>query len=156
MAGSPIEDLYREVILDHYKNPHGSGLVDPYDAEVSHVNPSCGDEITLRVTLTDQGRLAVSYSAQGCSISQAAASVMHDLVDGKDVEESQRRFDAFHELVTSGAGSTMDETTEELLEDGIAFGGVAQFPMRVKCALLPWMALRDALVRTGGITEEDG
>jgi nitrogen fixation NifU-like protein len=155
MVSREVEELYREVILDHYKNPHGAGLAEDYEAEVSHVNPSCGDEITLRLGRSASGELAVSYEANGCSISQASASVMHDLVDGEPSAESQRRYEAFHDLVTSRGGGEPDEATAELLEDGVAFAGVAQFPMRVKCALLPWMALQDALVRTGALTEEE-
>lgn len=150
-----MEDLYREVILDHFKNPHGVGLADDFDAEVSHVNPSCGDEITLRLSRTAANELLVSHEAQGCSISQASASVMHDLVNGQNVEESLRRFDAFHTLVTSRGTAEVDDATEELLDDGVAFSGVAQFPMRVKCALLPWMALQDALARAGALDKEE-
>ena len=141
-----VDSLYQEIILDHYKNPHGAGLRDPFEAEVHHVNPTCGDEITLRVHL-DAGAVAdVSYDAQGCSISQASASVLNDLLVGKRVDEALGVLDEFQTLM-QGKGQV--EPDEDVLEDGIAFAGVAQFPARVKCAMLGWSALRDALARAG-------
>ncbi|QMU78591.1 SUF system NifU family Fe-S cluster assembly protein [Streptacidiphilus sp. PB12-B1b] len=135
-----MDSMYQEIILDHYKHPHGKGLRDG-DAEVHHVNPTCGDEITLRVRL-DGGTVAdVSYESQGCSISQASASVLNDLVVGKPVGEAQRIQEAFLELMQSKGQSEGDE---EVLEDAIAFAGVSKYPARVKCALLSWMAWKDA------------
>lgn len=140
-----MEQMYQEVILDHYKHPHGRGLRDPFDAEVYHVNPTCGDEVTLRVRVGDDGTVAdVSYDGQGCSISQAATSVLTDQVIGVPVAEALRRVDAFSEMV--GSRGTV-EGDEDLLGDGIAFAGVAKYPARVKCALLGWMAFKDAVVR---------
>ena len=140
-----VDALYQEIILDHYKNPHGAGLRDPFDAEVHHVNPTCGDEVTLRVRLDGAGEDAVvqdvSYDALGCSISQASVSVLTDLVVGKRVGEALTVHDSFLELM-QGRGSV--EPDEEVLEDGVAFAGVAKFPARVKCALLGWMAWKDA------------
>jgi len=136
-----MEQLYQEIILDHYKNPHHKGLRDPYEAEVHHVNPTCGDEVTLRVHLDDGVVQDVSYDALGCSISQASASVMTDLVIGKPVAEAMSIHEEFLALM-QGKGQV--EPDEEVLEDGIAFAGVAKFPARVKCALLSWMAWKDA------------
>ncbi|WP_375003704.1 Fe-S cluster assembly sulfur transfer protein SufU [Aeromicrobium sp. CTD01-1L150] len=136
-----VDSLYQEIILDHYKHPHGAGLRDPFEAESHHVNPTCGDEITLRVHLDGSRVRDVSYDAVGCSISQASASVMFDLVEGKDVEEAFTALESFTELM-QGRGQV--EPDEDVLEDGIAFAGVAQFPARVKCALLAWMAFKDA------------
>jgi nitrogen fixation NifU-like protein len=140
-----VDALYQEVILDHYKNPHGAGLRDPFDAEVHHVNPTCGDEVTLRVRLEGEGDAAVvqdvSYDALGCSISQASVSVLNDLVVGKRVGEALSVHEAFLELM-QGRGAV--EPDEDVLEDGVAFAGVAKFPARVKCALLGWMAWKDA------------
>jgi nitrogen fixation NifU-like protein len=142
-----LDELYQEIILDHYKRPHGRGLREPFDTEARHVNPTCGDEITLRVRLDDDGdRIAdVSYESVGCSISQAAASVLHELVSGRSVSEALTVTDAFTDLMTGRSG---EEPDEEVLGDGIAFAGVARYPARVKCALLPWMALKDAVIRT--------
>jgi nitrogen fixation protein NifU and related proteins len=135
-----MDSMYQEIILDHYKHPHGKGLRDG-DAEVHHVNPTCGDEITLRVRL-DGGTVAdVSYDSQGCSISQASASVLNDLVVGKSVGEAQQIQEAFLELMQSKGQAEGDE---EVLEDAIAFAGVSKYPARVKCALLSWMAWKDA------------
>lgn len=138
--------MYQEIILDHYRNPHGAGLREPFDAESFQINPTCGDEVRLRVAIK-QGTVAdVSYDALGCSISQAAASVMTDLVVGRSVEESMRILEAFQEMVSS-RGTV--EPDEDLLGDGVAFAGVAKYPARVKCALLGWMAFKDAVVRVG-------
>ncbi|MFD1858674.1 SUF system NifU family Fe-S cluster assembly protein [Aeromicrobium phragmitis] len=137
-----VDALYQEIILDHYKNPHGAGLREPHEAEVHHVNPTCGDEITLRVHLDGDTVADVSYDAEGCSISQASASVLYDLLVGKSVPQGLAVLDAFSEVM-HGRGQV--EPDEEVLEDGIAFAGVAQFPARVKCALLSWMAWKDAV-----------
>jgi nitrogen fixation NifU-like protein len=148
---SELDSLYQEIILDHYKNPHHAGLREPYEAEVHHVNPTCGDEVTLRVHLADGLVEDVSYDAVGCSISQAAASVMADLVIGKKVDDAVNVHETFLALM-QGKGQV--EPDEDVLEDGIAFAGVAKFPARVKCALLPWMAWKDATARVDS-QEED-
>ena len=140
-----LDSLYQEIILDHYKNPHHKGLREPFEAEVHHVNPTCGDEVTLRVHVSDGVVEDVSYDALGCSISQAATSVMTDLVIGKSVDEAMRIHGEFLALM-QGKGTV--EPDEEVLEDGIAFAGVAKFPARVKCALLSWMAWKDATARS--------
>lgn len=145
-AAASMNQLYQDIILDHYREKHGAGLREPFEAEVQHVNPSCGDEITLRVHV-DGDRIAdVSYAAEGCSISQASTSVMNDLVVGNTIADSMALFDEFRHMM-HGQGRV--EPDEDRLEDGIAFAGVAQFPARVKCALLGWSALRDALARAG-------
>jgi nitrogen fixation NifU-like protein len=135
-----MDSMYQEIILDHYKHPHGKGLRDG-DAEVHHVNPTCGDEITLRVRLDGTTVADVSYDSQGCSISQASASVLNDLLVGKSVGEAQQIQEAFLELMQSKGQAEGDE---EVLEDAIAFAGVSKYPARVKCALLSWMAWKDA------------
>ena len=145
-AGPDVNELYQEIILDHYREKHHAGLRDPFAAEVHHVNPSCGDELTLRVRLDGDTIGDVSYDAVGCSISQASTSVMSDLVIGRSVADSMALFGEFRHMM-HGQGRV--EPDEDRLEDGIAFAGVAQFPARVKCALLGWSALRDALVRAG-------
>ncbi|MET3963922.1 nitrogen fixation NifU-like protein [Marmoricola sp. OAE513] len=146
-----LDSLYQEIILDHYRNPLHAGLREPHEAEVHHVNPTCGDEVTLRVHLeTTAGATIVSdvsYDAEGCSISQASASVMADLVIGRSVDEALETHGAFLELM-QGKGQV--EPDEEVLEDGIAFAGVAKFPARVKCALLSWMAFKDAALQAQG------
>ncbi|MGW6916604.1 Fe-S cluster assembly sulfur transfer protein SufU [Kitasatospora sp. NPDC054939] len=135
-----LDSMYQDIILDHYRNPHGKGLRDG-DAEVHHVNPTCGDEITLRVRLEGAVVADVSYESQGCSISQASASVLNDLVVGKNVGEAQAVQEAFLALMQSKG---QDDGDEDLLEDAIAFAGVSKYPARVKCALLSWMAWKDA------------
>ncbi|CCQ16551.1 putative iron-sulfur cluster assembly protein IscU [Rhodococcus sp. AW25M09] len=139
-----MEQMYQEVILDHYKHPHGRGLREPFGAEVHHVNPTCGDEVTLRVQVEDGTVADVSYDGQGCSISQAATSVLTDQVVGLSVPDALKTVDAFSEMV--GSRGTVDGD-EDVIGDGIAFAGVAKYPARVKCALLGWMAFKDAVVQ---------
>jgi len=140
-----LQDMYQEIILDHYRNPHHKGLRDPFDAQVYHVNPTCGDEVTLRVALKNVDGEAVvddvSFEPLGCSISQASASVMTDLVIGKPVDEAMKIGDAFLELMQSKGQLEPDE---DVLEDAVAFAGVSKYPARIKCALLGWMAWKDA------------
>ncbi len=146
MAGPELrlEQIYQEVILDHYKHPHHRGLREPYGAEVYHVNPTCGDEVRLRVALSEDGqRVAdVSYDGQGCSISQAATSVLTDQVIGQNVDRALDIVSAFTEMVSS-RGTV--EGDEDVIGDGVAFAGVSKYPARVKCALLGWMAFKAAL-----------
>ena len=142
-----LDSMYQDVILDHYKNPQHAGLRDPFDAEVHHVNPSCGDEITLRVALSEDGATVsdVSYDAAGCSISQASTSVLHDLIVGRPVGEALATVESFNAMMTSRGKDAGDE---DVIGDGIAFAGVSKYPARVKCALLGWMAFKDALAQT--------
>ena len=142
-----LEQMYQDVILDHYKHPHRRGLREPFAAEVFHVNPTCGDEVRLRVTLSDDGQRVtdVSYDGQGCSISQAATSVLADLVIGQTIPEALSTVGAFSEMVSS-RGTV--EGDEEILGDGIAFAGVSKYPARVKCALLGWLAFKAAIAES--------
>ena len=146
-----LESMYQEIILDHYRNPHGKGLREPYDAEVHHVNPTCGDEVTLRVRLDGETVADVSYDAIGCSISQASTSVLTDLVVGQSVEHGLGVGEEFRELMASAG---QKEPDEDVLEDAIAFVGVSRYPARVKCALLGWMAFRDAAAQAFAAKEE--
>ncbi len=139
-----LDQLYQEIILDHYKRPHGRGLREPFGAEVHHVNPTCGDEVTLRVHLESDKIVDVSYEGQGCSISQASASVLHELLTGRAVADALTVHAAFVELM---GGKGQIDPDEEVLGDAIAFAGVAKYPARVKCALLSWMAFKDAVAR---------
>ena len=147
-----LEQMYQEVILDHYRNPMHSGLREPFGAEVHHVNPTCGDELTLRLQLSDDKKTVedVSYDAQGCSISQASASMMAELIMGQPVDESLEKFDAFRTMISSRG---QDAGDDEILDDAVALSGVSRYPARVKCALLGWMAYKDAL---GRLTDDSG
>lgn len=148
-----LEQIYQDVILDHYKHPHHRGLREPFDAEVHHVNPTCGDEVTLRVALSGDGEqvIDVSYDGQGCSISQAATSVLADQVIGQSVGDAVKTVEAFNEMITSRGAIVGDD---DVLGDGIAFAGVSKYPARVKCALLGWLAFKDALARAADDMEE--
>ena len=147
-----VEAMYQEIILDHYKAKHHAGLRDPYEAEVTHVNPSCGDEIMLRVHLDGDTIADVSYDAVGCSISQASTSVMTDLVIGRTVAEALALHEEFTEMMHSQGRMEPDE---DRLEDAVAFIGVAQFPARVKCALLGWSAFKDATAQALATTDRE-
>jgi nitrogen fixation protein NifU and related proteins len=153
-----LQDMYQEIILDHYRNPHHKGLREPFDAQVYHVNPTCGDEVTLRVALkpgVSGGAVVedVSFDSLGCSISQASASVMTDLVIGKSVSDAMKIGDAFLELMQSKGKLEPDE---DVLEDAVAFAGVSKYPARIKCALLGWMAWKDATAQALAQSESRG
>ncbi|MGH3934957.1 MAG: Fe-S cluster assembly sulfur transfer protein SufU [Pseudonocardiaceae bacterium] len=148
-----LEQMYQEIILDHYRKPHRSGLREPFDAESYQINPTCGDEVTLRVTLDGDRVTDVSYEAMGCSISQAATSVLTDLVVGRTVAESTSTMDAFMAMVQSRG---QVEPDEDVLQDAVAFAGVSRYPARVKCALLGWMAFKDAVGRVAPAAQDNG
>jgi nitrogen fixation NifU-like protein len=139
-----LDSLYQEVILDHYKRPQHKGLATTYDAQVHHVNPSCGDEITLNVTLDGEKIAAITWDGVGCSISQASVSILSDLLLGKSVSEADLVLNNFTELMQSKGTMVGDDT---ILEDAVAMAGVSKFPARIKCALLGWMAYKDAVVQ---------
>lgn len=139
-----IDELYQTIILDHYREKHHSGLRDGHDAEVHHVNPSCGDELTLRLRLDGDTIADISYHGEGCSISQASTSVMTDLLIGGTIAHALDLHDRFLEMMQSQGRIEPDE---EVFDDAIAFAGVSKFPARVKCALLSWSAVRDAILR---------
>ncbi|GAB77187.1 nitrogen fixation protein NifU [Austwickia chelonae] len=145
-------DLYQELILDHSKHPQHAGLREPFGAEVHHVNTTCGDEITLRVYLDDAAKGAeavvqdISYDALGCSISTASVSILAQECIGHTLAETMETYSAMRTMLTSRG---QDNGNEEIIGDGVALAGVAQYPARVKCALLGWSALTDALARAG-------
>ena len=139
-----LESLYQEIILDHYKNPRGRGLLEAPLGTAFHVNPTCGDEINMQVSADADGGLLIGYEGTGCSISQASASVLYELVQGLSVAEAEKIRLAFVELMHSQGNAEPDE---EVLGDGVAFVGVAKYPARIKCALLAWMALQDAEIK---------
>lgn len=139
-----LDNLYQEVILDHYKHPENKGLSAKYDAQVHHVNPSCGDEITLNLSLDGMKIKDLSWDGVGCSISQASVSIMSGLILGKTLIEAQTILDNFVELMQSKGTGKPDES---ILEDAVALAGVSQYPARIKCALLGWMAYKDASVQ---------
>jgi len=150
------DPLHQEIILDHYRHPRGRGLRAPFEVQVHHVNPTCGDEIDLRVHLSKdaEGRIVVrdvSYDGQGCSISQASASVLAEQIVGLSLGDALMVQQGFSELMQSRGTLTPDE---DLLGDGVAFAGVSKYPARVKCALLAWMAWRDAVSQAVDIVVE--
>jgi nitrogen fixation NifU-like protein len=146
----PMDSMYREIILDHYKHPQHRGLPARFDAEVHHVNPTCGDEVTLRVRITD-GKLAdVGWEGEGCSISQASTSVMCGLVAGKPIDEALALQKKFLDLMQSRGEAELSESDADELDDAVAFEGVSKYPARVKCALLGWMAMKSAVADAEG------
>lgn len=162
---SSLEQMYQQVILDHAKHPHGRGLVDFPNGDLlqgqSHqVNTTCGDEVTLRVAVAPGAAgiggtvESVTWEGQGCSISQASASVMTELVTGASLTEAARLDVLFHDLMSS-RGRGLGDDDEDTLGDATAFTGVSQYPARIKCALLGWAALKDSLVRSGALVSTD-
>jgi len=141
--------MYREIILDHYKNPQHRGLPENFDAEVHHVNPTCGDEVTLRLRVSDGEIADLGWEGEGCSISQASTSVMSGLVTGKPVAEAIALQSKFLDLMQSQGEAELSEDDEDELEDAVAFEGVSKYPARVKCALLGWMAMKSAVAEAG-------
>lgn len=139
-----LESLYQELILDHYKNPLNKGLATSPSISVHHVNPSCGDEIDLNLHVDGQTIANVTWDGVGCSISQASTSVLSDLVKGKSATQALRIIEAFSEVMSSKGSVAGDP---ELLGDAVAFAGVSRYPARIKCALLGWMALKDAMLQ---------
>lgn len=141
-----LENMYQEIILDHYKHPHGKGLTADSDAQVHHVNPTCGDEITLQVKeIPGTNKYSIHYDNQGCSISQASASILFDQLEGKSLAEGEVAVEHMIAMMQRA-----EEPNEDLLGDGIALVGVAAYPARVKCALLAWMAWKDAVIQAQG------
>jgi nitrogen fixation protein NifU and related proteins len=139
------EDLYHDIILDHYRSPRNrSAELERADVHVHHNNPLCGDELDLRLRVAADGAApaidAVVYDGEGCSISMASASAMTEAVAGRTLTDAEDLAENFRSMMH---GDPVDR--EDDLLDGIAFQGVAKFPVRVKCALLGWMALRDAI-----------
>ena len=137
-----LDSLYQEVIMDHYKNPQHKSLLNEFDVKVHHVNPSCGDEQDLTLSIKNGKVANIGWDGVGCSISQASTSMMSELLTDKNVEDSMRILDAFT-LMIQGKGKVTGD--ESLLEDAVVLNGVSKFPARVKCALLGWMAFKDAL-----------
>ena len=140
-----LDSLYQEVILDHYKNPSHKELLSQPTIKVHHVNPSCGDEQDLTLKLSNGVIERIGWSGVGCSISQAITSIMTDLIEGKSTKAAMEILQNFTEMIQSKGKDLGDE---EKLEDAVAFAGVSKFPARVKCALLGWMALKDAVVQS--------
>jgi nitrogen fixation NifU-like protein len=141
----PLDSMYRDIIIDHYKHPQHRGLPANYDAEVHHVNPTCGDEVTLRVRIADGSIADLGWVGEGCSISQASTSVMSDLVVGRPVGEALALQDKFLHLMQSQGQAAISDADADALDDAVAFEGVSKYPARVKCALLGWMAMKGAV-----------
>jgi nitrogen fixation NifU-like protein len=139
-----LDNLYQEVILDHYKNPLNKALSADFDVQVHHINPSCGDEITLNLTLEGPVIKEITWDGVGCSISQASVSIASDLLTGKTTAVADSITEDFMELMQSKGKKSGDEA---VLEDAVALAGVSQYPARIKCALLGWMAIKDAMLQ---------
>jgi nitrogen fixation NifU-like protein len=136
-----MEDLYQEIILDHYRKPKNRApTLENEDVHVHHSNPLCGDEMDLRLRVADGDLDAVVFDGEGCSISQASASAMTQAVIGRDLKDGLDLAEDFRLMMHGDDPKRADD-----LLDGVAFQGVSKFPVRVKCALLGWMALRDAI-----------
>ncbi|MCI1662876.1 MAG: SUF system NifU family Fe-S cluster assembly protein [Actinomyces sp.] len=146
---SSLEQLYQQVILDHSRERHGAGAIPSGIGAASHqVNPTCGDEVTLGVSVADGRITDLVWDGDGCSISQASLSMLSDLVDGRSTDEVARLYADMDQMMHS-RGRGVPEETLDGLGDAAALEGTSQFPNRIKCALLGWYALRDALAKLG-------
>ncbi|HEU5224019.1 MAG TPA: SUF system NifU family Fe-S cluster assembly protein [Candidatus Lumbricidophila sp.] len=137
-----LESLYQDIILDLAKSRHGDGPLDGADHEHHEYNPTCGDQLTLRIKLDGDQIAGLAWQGDGCSISMASASALSDLATGQTLEGAQHLIDAFREMLRSKGAGTPDE---DVLGDAIAFHGVSKYIMRVKCAMLAWVALEACL-----------
>lgn len=146
-----LDDLYQELILDHYRRRRGEGSLEHPSVAVDQHNPLCGDEVHLELGIRDDRLVEVAHTGQGCSISQASVSMMTEALQGRSLDEALATVEHFR-LVMHG-----DEAADEdRLKDAIALEGVARYPVRIKCALLGWMAAKDAIqtYRANGAGEE--
>ncbi len=139
MALSKMDNLYRQVILDHSAHPHHHGELDDSTNEIELKNPTCGDVLQLDVKVEDGKITDIAFSGYGCTISQASASMMTDAVMNKDVETAETMVEDFSDMILG------EKTDTEILDDAAVLKGVSQFPARIKCATLAWKALHKAL-----------
>ena len=142
-----LDALYQEIILDHYKNPHHKGLREPFEAEVHHVNPTCGDEITLQLHLDGDRVARIAWTGHGCAISQASASLLTELAVGLTIDELSDRIDTFREALRSRGTIELDE---DVYGDAAVLSGVSKYIARVKCAMLAWVAAEHTIARARG------
>ena len=141
---SEVVDLYQEIILDHYRSPRNQKEIPESDMDVTGINPFCGDEVHMRIKLTGESISAVSFSGNGCSISQASASMLSDIIKGKSLDEANNLYVDFRDMMH---GNDLNENSMDNLGQAEALSGVKKFPIRIKCALLAWSALGDAVKR---------
>ena len=147
-----MEDLYREIILDHYRQPRNRGVAIEPTCSADGSNPLCGDQVRVDVALVDGVIEAVAFSGRGCSISQASASMMTEYVDGRAAAAALYGAEAFQQMMLTGQTPEIED-----FDDIASLVGVAKFPARVKCASLAWKTLAQALAEGGGsVTTDDG
>lgn len=149
-SGSLLDDLYREILLDHYRQPRNHVAIDGPTCSADGANPLCGDQVRIDVRLEGDRVEDISFSGRGCSISQASASMMTEYVKGRTVEEARKGIDAFQQMMVSAASPGLDG-----FDDIEALIGVAKFPARVKCASLAWKTLEQALAGDAGAVTTD-
>lgn len=148
----PLDDLYREVILDHYRKPRNRGALDAPDVTVEGMNPLCGDEVCLQLRLAPDGAIdEIAFEGRGCSISQASTSILTEDVKGASIADARQLIAGVRAMLTAGGEPPHDRTG-----DIEAFQGVAQFPARVKCAMLSWNALEQALDEGAALRDKRG
>ncbi len=148
MSANPLDQLYREVILDHHRHPRGRHKIERVDVETSGVNPSCGDEVTLQLQLDGDRIVDVAVIGRGCAVSTASGSILAEMVKGRTLDEARRIAELFKRMMHGE-----EELTDIDLGDLEALTGVRKFPVRVKCALLPWVTLLGAAVDQDAVHE---
>ena len=136
------DDLYREIILDHYRSPRNQDQLAESDLEAEGINPFCGDEVVIQIKLDDDCISAISFKGIGCSISQASASILTEAIKGKTLSEAEDLYFRFRDMMY---GKSLSEVEIDQIGEAEALSGVKKFPIRVKCALLAWASLEDAI-----------
>lgn len=138
-----LDDLYKDIILDHYRRPRNQGLIPEPDLQSTGFNPFCGDQVVLTISLDGDGRISeTGFEGEGCSISQASASMLTTHLGGQTIEEAEALVRTFKSVMQ---GDELTEEEEDALGDIVALQGVREFPIRIKCALLGWTTLQDAI-----------
>lgn len=150
MSSDDLRALYQEVILTHSREPDGRGIVDGWTGRAHEVNPLCGDQIDLAATLDGDVISAIHWDGHGCAVSQASASLLVGLLEGASVADARDRIEAFRIALRSRGAIDLDE---ERFGDAVALSGVSRYVARVKCAMLPWVALERALTDAGPLTD---
>ncbi len=150
MTGSLLDDLYREILLNHYRQPRNHVAIDSPTCSADGSNPLCGDQVRIDVSIEGDRIAAISFSGSGCSISQSSASMMTEYVKGRTVAEARAGVDAFQRMMITAEAPGLDG-----FDDIEALIGVAKFPARVKCASLAWKTLEQALAGEGGAVTTD-
>ncbi|MDG2101724.1 MAG: SUF system NifU family Fe-S cluster assembly protein [Dehalococcoidia bacterium] len=144
MVNDELNEMYEEIVMDHYHNPRNTELITEPDFEVEKNNPFCGDEIKVQLSIGKDNKSTISVTGRGCAISQASGSLMAETINQLPIDDLQGNIDLFRRLIKS---EDLSETDLDKLGDVSALSGVRKFPVRIKCAMLSWVALEELLIK---------